>query len=124
MSPTRRAFQPPAKGNVICPKCCGETEIDLTPRDPDGWPVGPFHRMTCDFCAGEGEVAEAKWQALCPHDNATEAKTGDGVDVWHCHDCNKTVTGSIPWPDLPEPPIVAANPPCQGWAIFNKEPGK
>lgn len=52
-------FVPISKDMEECPKCYGAIEIDMTPRDNDGWPLGPYIRLTCDWCDGEGEVVPA-----------------------------------------------------------------
>ena len=44
------------KGYMICPKCFGDTEIDMTPRDAGGWPLGRCRRIACDHCEGDGLI--------------------------------------------------------------------
>ena len=56
----KSTFERCRPGNVACPKCFGETELVLTNRDEQGWPLGPLKRVTCNFCDGEGEVSADK----------------------------------------------------------------
>lgn len=87
-------FKEIGKGMAECPKCFGACELELTKRDSDGWPLGPCIRMTCDHCAGEGEVKP-------------EAAHARGWTGW-------------PEPTRVEVEAVEAPPAApQGWAIHN-----
>lgn len=103
-----------SKGKAICPKCGGDTEIDLTERDPNGWPVGPFKRMTCDHCEGEGEVT--------PVQHYVE---GQRVEV----EAVAIIAYEPPNPGWPGQATQPTPPPstgsAAGWPMFHtKEPGK
>jgi hypothetical protein len=119
-------FQVVPKDMCECPKCFGLTEIDLTKRTDDGWPIGKGwpKRIVCDFCEGQGYVTPAK---------AAEAPTG-------CPHCRKADGHSATCPNhtrtAKEPPTIFVptcwpveearsepEPEARGWDNAPLEPG-
>lgn len=112
-----------SKGKEICPKCFGDTEIDLTPRDATGWPLGDPKRMTCDHCDGEGELEPGRTVELSEIPpgvySAKIAAVNEAGVVVSLSDVKPVSPG---WPSQAPavPPSTGSN---AGWPMF-QEPKK
>jgi hypothetical protein len=112
-------FQPISKGMVECPKCFGAVEIDLTARTETGWPLGKPKRITCDHCAGEGEVAPDK--AVNPALSCEYIPTvldAPPKPIENVGWGKPLEPGPVAYVEPPKP--TPAEPVASGWAMFDK----